>query len=60
MEAFKTSASHFGDSNLSSVKDGNERTALHFAAASEQPEMCRYLLTEAGFNNGGQDSAGEF
>ena len=59
VEAFTSSARHFGASELSSVKDGNERTALHFAAASGKAEMCRYLLTEAGFPRNAQDAAGE-
>ncbi|CAK0782712.1 hypothetical protein CVIRNUC_005907 [Coccomyxa viridis] len=58
-EAFSSAAQHFGDSDLSSVKDGNERNALHFAAASGQTEFCRYLLTERGFESDSQDSAGE-
>ena len=59
VEAFTSSAQHFGTSELSSVKDGNERTALHFAAASGRAEMCRYLLVEADFPRDAQDSAGE-
>ena len=59
VEAFTSSSQHFGASEVSSVKDGNERTALHFAAASGRAEMCRYLLTEAGFPRDAQDSAGE-
>lgn len=58
-EAFSCAAQHFGDSDLSSVKDGNERNALHFAAASGQAGFCRYLLTERGFESDGQDSAGD-
>ena len=58
-EAFSSAAQHFGDSDLSSVKDGNERNALHFAAASGQTEFCRYLLTERGFESDSQDSAGK-
>ena len=49
-EAFSCAAQHFGDSDLSSVKDGNERNALHFAAASDQTN-CRYLLIERGFES---------
>jgi hypothetical protein len=59
VEAFDSSALHFGSIDLSSVKDGNERNALHFAAASGQPEFCRYLLTEKGFPVDAQDSTGK-
>ena len=59
VEAFDSSALHFGSSDLSSVKDGNERNALHFTAASGQPEFCRYLLTEKGFPVDAQDSTGK-
>ena len=59
VKAFASSARHFGASDLGTVKDGNERTALHFAAANGKAEMCRYLLTEAGFPKDAQDSAGE-
>ena len=59
VEAFTSSARHFGGSELSSIKDGNERTALHFAAASGKAGMCRYLLAEAGFPRNAQDAAGE-
>ena len=58
-EAFNCAALHFGNSDLSSVKDGNERNALHFAAASGQTEFCRYLLTDRGFESDSQDSAGK-
>lgn len=59
VEAFNSSACHFGSSDLSAVKDGNERTALHFAAASGQAEFCRYLLTEKGFEANLHDATGE-
>lgn len=31
---------------VSSVKDANDRTALHFAAREGQTEVCKYLLEE--------------
>lgn len=45
-------------SGLSSVKDGNGRNALHFAAQGGQLEAAQYLLSKEGININSQDDSG--
>ena len=43
---------------LASVKDGNGRTALHFAAQGGQTEAALYLLQAGGISLDARDSSG--
>lgn len=46
-------------SGLSSVKDGNGRNALHFAAQGGQVETASYLIVKEGIDEDSQDEQGE-
>ena len=39
-------AKHFSGQSISSVRDGQGRAALHFAAQAGRLEACKYLLEE--------------
>ena len=45
---------------LSSVKDGNGRNALHFAAQGGQVDMAEHLLESEGISVNSQDDQGGF
>ncbi len=47
-------------SGLGSVKDGNGRDALHFAAQGGQVEAASYLMDKEGININSQDDSGMF
>lgn len=40
----QAAAGHFGEPGVGGVRDGNGRTALHFAAQVAQLDVCRLLL----------------
>jgi hypothetical protein len=59
IDAFKTAAQHFDGKELQSVKDGNGRTALHFAAAAGHTDFVQYLISEEHFAVNCVDESGE-
>jgi Ankyrin repeats (many copies) len=54
----QAAAGHFGDSGVGGVRDGNGRTALHFAAQVAQLDVCRLLLGEQRVDVNVQDDHG--
>ncbi|KAK9828865.1 hypothetical protein WJX72_002461 [[Myrmecia] bisecta] len=55
----QAAAQRFQGEDLGSVKDGNGRCVLHFAAQLGRQDMCRHLLDEAHVDVNAQDEAGE-
>jgi ankyrin repeat protein len=51
-------ARHFGEAGVGRVRDGNGRTALHFAAQVAQLDMCRLLLEREHMDVNVQDDHG--
>ena len=58
VEAFKAAGRLFPAGQLDAIKDANGRTALHFAAASSNAELCQYLAREEGFPLDATDESG--
>lgn len=49
----------FGEGGVRKVRDGNGRSALHFAAQVGQNELCTALLAAHGITVDAQDDHGE-
>lgn len=58
IEEIERIAPSVSPSGLSSVKDGNGRNALHFAAQGGQLEAAAYLLHKEGISVNSQDDKG--
>jgi Ankyrin repeat len=54
----QAAAGHFGESGIGGVRDGNGRTALHFAAQVAQLDACRLLLEQHRMDVNAQDDHG--
>lgn len=54
----QAAAAAFSTGKVGSVRDGNGRCALHFAAQVGQDDACRYLVQEAGVSVDVQDDSG--
>ena len=54
----QAAAGHFGQSGVGGVRDGNGRTALHFAAQVAQLDACRLLLELHRMDVNAQDDHG--
>lgn len=59
IEEIESLAPKVGPNGLSSVKDGNGRNALHFAAQGAQLETASYLIRNEGINPNLHDEAGK-
>lgn len=59
VEDIEAIAPRVSTSGLSSVKDGNGRNALHFAAQGGQAEATHYLLQQQGISIDSQDNQGK-
>jgi ankyrin repeat protein len=54
----QAAAAYFGESGVGRVRDGNGRTALHFAAQVAQLDMARLLLEQERMDANVQDDHG--
>ena len=59
LEGLGAAAASFSAGDLSSVRDGNGRNALHFAAAGGHADLCHGLLHDWGFDADACDEAGK-
>ena len=59
LEGFEAAAGRFSAGDLSSVRDGNGRNALHFAAAGGHATLCHSLINCWGVNVDAYDEAGK-
>ena len=58
LEGFRAAAEKFSAGDLSGVRDGNGRNALHFAAAAGNADLCQRLIEEWAFDVEAVDDSG--
>ncbi len=58
LQGFKAAAEKFSTGDLSGVRDGNGRNALHFAAAAGNAALCQRLVEQWSFDADAVDDSG--